>query len=82
MLVTNERMSTIRRLAARKGMNSKIVKKPSVVVRQPYIMVEVVYKGQRGHGFSKCSPRDTFDEDIGFSIAVSRALSDVKDAQW
>lgn len=82
MLVTNERMSNIRRLAARKGMNPKIIKRPAVIVRQPYVMVEVQYKGQRGHGFSKCSPRDTFDEDIGFSIAVSRALADVKDAKY
>ena len=29
-----------------------------------------------GYGFSKCSPKDKFNPDIGYAIALSRAATD------
>ena len=82
MLITNDRMQTVRRLAIRKGMKPAIVKRPAAIVRKPYVLAEITYCGQKGIGFAKCSPQDVFNEDIGFNIAVSRALEEVKDAKW
>ena len=48
----------------------------------PYTCVEVVaYQGKpyiqsHAYGFSKCSPRDKFNPDIGLAIALSRAATD------
>lgn len=47
---------------------------PRVVVSQPYTFVEIMVGGRSFYGFSKCSPRDKWDPNIGYAIALSRAL--------
>jgi len=49
----------------------------AVVYDEPFAMaiVEMV-TGEQGCGFSKCSPLDEYDRDIGRAIAVRRAIED------
>jgi len=48
-----------------------------VVNKFPYTFVELKIPGGKVYGFSKCSPKDKYDPWVGFSIAASRALSEV-----
>lgn len=48
-----------------------------VVIKRPYTMVEVTYGNDRFYGFSKASPKDPFDPQVGISIATFRAVREV-----
>lgn len=46
--------------------------------RPPYTMITIKDEiGNKGIGFSKCSPRDQYDDCIGLSIAIGRAVRDL-----
>lgn len=59
-------------MEARLGMTGLKITK--CVIKPPYCMVEVRYQNTLYVGFSKRSPRDTYDLSIGLNIALSRAM--------
>lgn len=74
MIISKEQINKIRQLEKR--YNAQGVKQPICVSQAPYTFVTVKYGDKKGVGFAKCSPRDKYDENIGFNIAVARAIKD------
>lgn len=68
----------LQRAANRKGLNDNIIDLDSVVERKPYTMVTVTYENRIGVGFAKCGPNDVYDTKIGQTIALFRAVEDLK----
>ena len=75
MIIQHKHVETLEKLAKRHKVRN--VKKMSCVSQKPYTTVAIEHGGQKYHGFSKCSPKDHWDPDIGFSIALSRAIKGI-----
>lgn len=48
-----------------------------ILQRRPYMVVKLEHPtGRFGVGVSKCAPCDTFDEAVGFKLAMKRAVEE------
>jgi hypothetical protein len=76
MLVLKRHVKKVRELAAQNNVEG--VKKPSIVSQKPHTMVTIVHNDKIYYGFSKCAKKTRWNPDVGFSIAVERAIRSIK----
>jgi hypothetical protein len=68
----------LERAAKRKSISIRGLELESVVERPPYVMASVRHNTKLGFGFSKCSTEDKYDSHRGQTIAIFRAVEDLK----
>jgi CO/xanthine dehydrogenase Mo-binding subunit len=78
MLVTHNAQfitQEMQRAAKRTGMDAEKILMRNAFQEGPYTCVALDGPGNRtGVGMSKCRPEDTYDSQIGMSIAIFRAM--------
>lgn len=57
--------------------NSNEIKETAFILRDPYTYVELEYKGIVGKGFAKRNPIDEPNMQLGYNIALGRALHEI-----
>lgn len=72
MIISKHHTDKLRQLEERYKIKRSA--RPKCVAQAPYTFVEIEVDGKRFNGFAKASPRDKYDENIGFNIAAARAL--------